>query len=368
MKKKDPIDSTVTNKSVEQQSFSGWRPHAVSLCLLMLFFLSRIMSVSAEFTVNAADHGSIAGALDAIPENAGEVIVYLAPGAPETDISIPADRGISSLQFLPAEGAERVLVTGSLRICANGVPFTLGEGIQMPDASIYGGNCASEGEHSLEKTSVTIAGAAGFVFGGSFAENGASVSTAETSVTVTETGLVYYEVFGGGHAFGSGSRTSSEYTAVNVMGTTDYALGGGFAENGAHSEVTRTEMFIAETANIPVALFTGGSASGTGSLSILDNAKAVLEGYANWAFSGDFAFNGGETRLTRSSRLEITASGGSEQAYLGSFSSAPGSLATVNTSELMNCGTVSRIIKDGQSTDGGQATTQVPANFPCTSK
>ena len=208
-------------------------------------------------------------------------------------------------------------------------------------------------------------GAGGFDFGGGFAEGGGSSEVKETSITLTKTGTAYYEIFGGGHAFGKSSRVFSENTDVRIEGTADYVLGGGFAEAGGYSECTQTNVLTAEGSSVPVALFSGGSASGSGSLSTVGNAKAVVNGIADWAFSGDFAFGGGETRLEHATRLEILSTGRSEIAYMGSFSSDPGSDAYVNTSELMSCGETGQIVKDSQSADGGEARTLIKAFFPC---
>lgn len=328
------------------------------------------LSVSAECVVNSSDHVSVYAALDAIPENSGDVKILMSPGSFSSEdeiLSIPTDRGISSIAFLPQENTSEAVITGIARICANGIPLVIGNGIDMPDASVYGGICASGESAELETSSLTISGSVGFVFGGGFAENGGESCVSETDVTLTETGFIYYEIFGGGHAFGEGSRVFSKKTSIQVLGTVDYALGGGYAEDGGLSEVTQTSVIIGEAAQIQVALFSGGSASGKGSLSSVDSAKAVLSGFAHWSFSGDFAFAGGETRLNRASRLEIHPTGSAVQAYLGSFSSDPGSYASVNTSEVENCGTVERIIPNSQSADGGDAKTLVPANFPCQS-
>ena len=124
-------------------------------------------------------------------------------------------------------------------------------------------------------------------------------------------------------------------------------------------------MRVGEKASVEVALFGGGSASGEGSLSVVGNTLTRLQGFAHWAFPGDFAFDGGHTRLDEAGRLEILPSGSAVEAYLGGFSSDPGSNAELNTAELMNCGTVETVIKRSQSTDGGKASTRIPAVFPC---
>ena len=322
----------------------------------------------AGFTLDTADFNLITDALDALPENAGEVTLKISSdNLKETDsnLTIPSDRGITGITIVPAEGSGTLSLPGIGRICANGVPLTIGAGLVLENASIYGGACASGEDIRLDSSSVTVLGTVGFVFGGGFAENGGSSEVAETSVTIAEGALVYYEVFGGGHAAGTDSRAASDLTKVELSGTTDYLLGAGFAEDGASSECTQTSVLVGESGDVEVALFAGGSAAGEGARSSVDNAFARLEGFAHWAFQGDFAFGGGETRLERAGRLEISASGSSVNAYLGSFASDRGSSAWINTAELMNCGTVDLVIKRSEGTDGGSAKTMIMADFPC---
>lgn len=335
----------------------------VSLILCVITF-----SAEAEFTLDASEFASVTEALAAVPDNAGEVSLKIfSNNLKENDakLEIPSDRGITGITLLPADDTQTLSLPGIERICANGVPLTIGTGIILENASIYGGACASGEDVRLETSSVTILGTVGFVFGGGFAENGGSSAVGETSVTIAEDALVYYEVFGGGHAAGTDSRVLSDLTNISLLGTTDYLLGAGFAEDGGSSGCTQTTILVGETGDVEVALFAGGSAAGEGSRSSVDNSFARLEGFAHWTFPGDFAFGGGETRLERAGRVEISAAGSAVNAYLGSFASDSGSSAWMNTAELMNCGTVELVIKRGEGTDGGSAKTMIMADFPC---
>lgn len=330
--------------------------------------LMTAIAAYGEFAVNCADHDSLTEAILAIPEDAGKVIFRLEKDVfTESDAALdfPADRGITEIRILPPENVERVSLPGITKICANGIPLEIGEGVILENAAVYGGSCVSEGSAQLETSQVTVSGTVAFVFGGGSAENGAESVVRQPSVIVSRNGSVYYEAVGGGYAYGAGSRVSSETTNLLVEGTVDYVLGCGFAEDGGTSECQQTSVRVSETARVAVALFSGGSAAGAGSRSTVENAKAILEGYANWAFSGDFAYGGGVTKLNGFSRLEILTSGSSEIAYMGSFASDEGSNAYVNTSELMNCGTAETIAKRGQSSDYGETQTLIPALFPC---
>ncbi len=336
----------------------------ISLILCMNF-----SCVSADIILDTAEFGSVTDTMARVPENAGEVTLKISKEnlkENDAELEIPSDRGITGITILPADETKALSLPEIKRICANGVPLTVGAGIILENASVYGGACVSGMDVRLDASSVTITGTVGFVFGGGFAENGGSSAVAETSVTVTEGALVYYEVFGGGHAVGPDSTAESDLTKITLSGTTDYLLGAGFAEDGGSSGCTRTSVLIGETGDVEVALFAGGSASGKGSRSSVDNSFARLEGFAHWAFPGDFAFGGGETRLERAGRLEISAAGSSVNAYLGSFASDSGSSAWMNTAELMNCGAVELVFQRGEGTDGGSAKTMITADFPCT--
>ncbi len=334
----------------------------------VLLMLCNFLTVSADIVLNTADFGSITDALDAIPEKAGEVSLLLAAdvfGVDDGRLEIPRDRGIRAIRILPAEDAERVSFPGLERICANGIPLEIGSGVELESAAIYGGPCVSGKEVPMEKSSVRIEGTVGFAFGGGLAENGGFSIVVNPSVTVAEGGLVYYEVFGGGHAYGEGSRVFSQSSSVLLDGTTDYVLGAGFAEDGGNSECVKTSLQVGAAGNVAVALFGGGSAAGENSLSTVGNTLTQLSGKAHWTFPGDFAYGGGQTRLSGAGRVEILPSGSVVNAYQGSFASDPGSSAEVNTAELMNCGTAELVIDRGQAADGGAVNTMITANFPC---
>ena len=336
------------SRSISQEYFIKVMNKFLYFCLIFFLIFVLVSAVSADYTIDASDHDSLNEALESIPMDPGIVTLKISKhNLKDTDaeIYLQNDRNIKAFILTVSDNDPVVSLPEIARICANGVPLTIGEGLVLENASIYGGACVSGEKVQLESSSLTISATVGFVFGGGFAEGGGSSEVKETSITLTKTGTAYYEIFGGGHAFGKSSRVFSENTDVRIEGTADYVLGGGFAEAGGYSECTQTNVTTGENSNIPVALFSGG--------------------IANWAFSGDFAFGGGETRLEHATRLEILSSGRSEIAYMGSFSSDPGSDAFVNTSELMSCGETGQIVKDSQSADGGEARTLIKAFFPC---
>ena len=340
----------------------------IFVSVYLLFYFSTLTgSVLADYTLDMREFTSFAAAFETLPEDAGAVSMILPSNFSDAEMIIPAGRGITSLSIVPPAEPGSAYLPDIIRICANGGPLTVGEGILLENASIYGGACVSGGDVQLASSEVTISGKTAFVFGGGFADGGGRSTVTETAVTLTESGQVYLEVFGGGHAYEPESRASVGKTNVTVRGTADYVLGGGFSEDGGLSECDQTNVVTEEGSTVNISLFSGGSASGAGSRSIVQNAKAVLGGKAGWAFSGDFAYGGGSTRLEKATRLEILKTGVSETAYTGSFSSDPGSDAYVYTSELMNCGTVGFVREDGQAVDQGKAVTLIKSQSTCKS-
>lgn len=336
--------------------------------IVSLVFLTVFGVVSAELVLEAETYGSITAAVAEIPADAGVVRIILPQalaGAEDAVISLPSDRGIEKLEILLSDDVDSANVTGIEKICANGVPLLIGSGIHMDDTSIYGGSCVSGIDAVLERSSVEVNGVVGFVFGGGLAENGGSSVVRDTSVTIGKDALVYYEVFGGGHAAGNGSTAAVESSSVNFRGETDYLLGGSYAEAGGQASCDQTSLTVGEEGKVAVALFAGGSAADPDSTSTVGNALAIISGTAHWAFPGDFAFSGGTTSLTGAGRVEFLEGSSSVNAYLGSFASDPGSSAEINTAELKSCGSIETVTKRSLSTDGGRARTLIPALFPC---
>ena len=334
---------------------------------LISYFLFNFAVVSADCVVSASDYSSLSEIFDSLPSDVDVVEIRMPPlweDGGDGVVSLPADREIESVRLLPADD-DIAHVRGIERICANGMQLIIGSGIRLDDTSIYGGACVSEGEALVENSSLVIEGTVGFVFGGGFAENGSASTVRETSVLVEEGGLVYYEVFGGGHAVGTDSLASVENSEVILNGTTDYVLGGSYAEAGGRAECARASVIVGESGEAAVALFAGGSAADADSYAEVGNAFAYVNGTAHWAFCGDFAFSGGKTALTGSGRLEIQPSGSSANVFMGSFASDPGSYADINTAELLNCGKVDLVTKRSLATDSGEAKTMVPAEFKC---
>ena len=219
----------------------------IFVSVYLLFYFSTLTgSILADYTLDMREFTSFAAAFETLPEDAGAVSMILPSNFSDAEMIIPAGRGITSLSIVPPAEPGSAYLPDIIRICANGVPLTVGEGILLENASIYGGACVSSGDVQLASSEVTISGKTAFVFGGGFADGGGRSTVTETAVTLTESGQVYLEVFGGGHAYEPDSRVSVEKTNVTVRGTADYVLGGGFAEDGGLSECDQTNVVTEE--------------------------------------------------------------------------------------------------------------------------
>lgn len=336
------------------------------ILLVIVLLLAAAFPAAADFHLNAADYACAADAAAAIPENAGVVTFYFdSLCAWKDNLTIPRNRGIESLRLLPAEGVKTASVPAPLCIFANGIPLCIGAGMVMNETSVYGGTYSSSGCSVIVSASVTCAGAVGYIFGGSLSEDGGCAEVRDAAVVIEPGGRVFYEAFGGGHAAGEGSVSNVGTSSVTHAGSADYVLGGGFAEYGGSVSVTQANVSVTESGSVEVALFAGGSAVDEGSLSSVENSRAVLNGNANWAFPGDFAYGAGETRTEKAGRLEISAAGHAGSAFIGSFASDENSYAVIDTAELMNCGTADSVISHSLSSDGGKAETLHVANFAC---
>lgn len=336
------------------------------ILLTIAILLAAAFPAAADFHLNASDYASAEDAAAAIPENAGAVTFFFDSLCEwNGTLTIPRNRGIDSLRLVPAEGVKTASVPSLISIFAEGIPLYIGAGMVMNETSIYGGTYSAAGCAELGSASVTSAGAVGYIFGGSLAEDGGCAEVLNTEVVIEPEGIVFYEVFGGGHAAGEGSVSNVSQSSVTHAGSSDYVLGGGFAEYGGSVTVTQANAAVTESGSVEVALFAGGSAVDEGSLSVVENSLAVLEGRANWAFPGDFAFGAGMTRTEKAGRLEISAAGHAGSAFIGSFASDENSYAVIDTAELMNCGSADSIISHSLSADGGKAETLHTANFAC---
>lgn len=336
------------------------------LFLLVFGLFQRVFGEDPIILYTSDHQDSLSRTIKAIPEHGGDVKILIdAPLTGEEDSYLMAlqYRDIASLTI----GTKvPVVIDNILELYAWGIPLTIGENIDLRNCSIYGGGAAQTGESlSFDQTDITLNGSAAFVFGGGFADGGGECTVDSGSVHTGADSTVYYEIFGGGFAHGSGSVSVTRSARVYVSGESDYVLGGGFAEAGGTALGEEAEIVLGEGAIVNIALFGGCSAAGSESTAKIGEGITLVNGYAHWAFGGDFAYDGGKTMTDRLQKLTVGSNGHCASLYLGSFSSGEGSSADVDTSELHidGNGRADELTAGCLPTDGGKCRTIRAADF-----
>lgn len=260
----------------------------------------------------------IQSALDAIPDNAGDVIFELAsdikPPSKASAFDIPSEKGITS--FTICSSVENGATIGesygsSIALYANGVPTTLGPNITFK-GSVYGGanGGALERDTSIaieeQSTAINVFGGSlnGGVVGdtsiivkgtvsGTLAGGGqAKVDSSNpdvvadvdgsTSIIIEATGIATYVHGGGRAALSSGSNATSAQANVSgsamlrIAGATEQTNGGGFAGPESYAYPTQNAQ---ATANL------GGDAS----IVFEATAKSSEDDWMNQVFGGGWA-------------------------------------------------------------------------------
>ena len=333
----------------------------IFLCLATLFVtLTFTVAADTELSVGPDEQfQSISSALNAIPENAGNTTLLITGNLDHPDdsiVSVPTDRNILSLSIECAPHLAEGKIPSVGYLFANGIPFTLGENVSMENAWIFGGMQADNGRiRQVSQTNLTIRGSAGYVFGGGAAfSGGTSIVKSQSVVLLTETGKVYWEIFGGGFASGEKSHATTETTKVQLFGVTDYGLAGGLAQDGGTAAVTAlSEILVEASGDIRIALFGGGSAVGANSTYQSQDTKVTISGHAGWAFGGDFVYQGGKSFLNGLAEITLTNAGHVKALYGGSFATDTGSQASFNRARILNAGTAESVTPDGEQSNGG---------------
>lgn len=289
-----------------------------------------------------AEYETISAALKAIPIGTAEVTLRfrstLANAQQDSIISIPELEQLQSVRF-EADLSESELDEGRTfradsvyYVYANGVPLSIGAGIELPNASIFGASSASgKALSSVESTQLSIGGKVANVYGGGYASGGGTAFVSGlASVRIEPAGEVYWKVCGGGLAEGGGSTASVAETNVVIGGKVSYGFGGGAAELGGRNSVTiQSALELSESGKASVALFGGGLASDLNSR--YESADTIIRilGEAAWIFGGDYAFAGGSTELFGVATSEIRPDARVSELYAGSFAIDPDSQAVI---------------------------------------
>lgn len=302
---------------------------------------------------------SVSQALASLPADAGSVTILVSAASSSKDdalLILPSDKGITSLIIKTAAADENVSLPEVIECYANGIPLTIEEGVSLPNGSVFGGGYAPPNASAVVASAdITVNGNAAYVYGGGKALEGSrSIVTGNAHVWIGPAARIYWEVFGGGLASGSGSFASVESTSVEIFGTVDYALGGSSAQDGGAAKVVKeSALTVQPSGRVAIAAFGGGSARGSGSLLESADTLVVVHGQAGWVFGGDFAYQGGETALNGTASVEITREGSVREVYGGSFATDAESKAIVRETKIRVDGTSLSSTPLGIGSNGG---------------
>ena len=214
---------------------------AVIVLLMMFGFVSAGSDAGQAIVIGQNGIYDLVSAVNAIGDNAGNAVIYLnGPVSLNQQVEIPAGRkGLTSVTLASYTGAPMIVTMNGSVICANGVPFTLEQGVTLTNGFLVGGKCAANYGQNQKVTE---------------------------SVLVVNGNADY--VIGGGLAMGYGAVSSVQIANVVVNGSANIVHGGGFAYNGGVADVSdRVELFLTRNSNVTTAVYGGGYASGYGSYS-----------------------------------------------------------------------------------------------------
>ena len=252
----------------------------VLVIVLMLTFGQALAGSDDGKAIVIGQNGiyDLVGAVNAIGDNAGNVVIYLNRSLNlNQQVEIPAGKkGLTSVTLASYTGAPmNVTMNGSV-ICANGVPFTLEQGVTLTNGFLVGGKCAANyGQNEKVKESVLVVN-----------------------------GNADY-VIGGGLAMGYGAVSSVQIANVVVNGSANIVHGGGFAYNGGVADVSdRVELFLTRNSNVVTAVYGGGYASGYGSYSPVRSVHLTALGQTGKLVQGIGLAEGGGSAAVGAYSLE----------------------------------------------------------------
>ncbi len=217
-----------------------WIGILVLLLMLALMISGNAAGAAKDQIIVLGQNGiyDLAGAVRSIGDNAGNVTIYLTGSVNiNTQVEMPTDKkGLKSITLATYTGAPVTVSMNGSVICANGVPFTLEQGVSLSNGFLVGGKCV--------------------------AQYGQKASVGESVLVIN--GNADY-VVGGGLAMGFGAVSTVKITNVILKGNANIVHGGGYAVNGGTADVsTRTNVYLLHGSNVSQAAYGGGYASGLG--------------------------------------------------------------------------------------------------------
>ena len=250
------------------------------IALMVTFTCAFAGSDGSGQTIVIGQNGiyDLVSAVNAIGDNAGNAVIYLNNSVNlNQQVQIPYGRkGLTSVTLASYSGAPvNVSMNGSV-ICANGVPFTVEQGVTLTNGFLVGGKCSAQyGQNEKVKESVLVVN-----------------------------GNADY-VIGGGLAMGYGAVSSVQIANVVMNGSANIVHGGGFSYNGGVADVSdRVELFLTRNSSVVTAVYGGGYASGYGSYAPVRNVHITAMGQAGKVVQGVGLAESGGSALVGAYNLE----------------------------------------------------------------
>ncbi|MBQ6503374.1 MAG: hypothetical protein IJI57_05625 [Flexilinea sp.] len=229
--------------------------------LLLVVMLVMVLSCSAmeelDYQIIVIGQNGIYdlnSAMLALRQDAGHAVIYLnGPLNLNQQVEIPYGlKGLKSVTLASYNGVPVEVSMGGSVLCANGIPFTLEQGVSLRNGFLVGGYCIAIND--TEK--------------------------AEESVLVVNGSADY--VIGGGLAMNQGAVSSVKRVNIVVNGSANNVHGGGYAFNGGVADVSENvNLILTRSSAVNNAAYAGGYAAGQGSSAPVAAANVIALGDVN---------------------------------------------------------------------------------------
>ena len=243
------------------------------LVFLAVMFTCPVFGENGDQVIVVGQNGiyDLNSAMLSLNQNAGNAVIYLTgPVSLTQQIEIPYGlSGLRSVTLASYNGGPVEISMGGSVLCANGIPLTVEQGVNLRNGFLVGGYCVAQ--YDTEK--------------------------AEDSVLIINGSADY--VIGGGLAMTSGAVSSVKNVNIVLNGTAATVHGGGYAFNGGVADVSGTaNLIMTRGSSVSNALYAGGYAAGQGSSAPVNSAHVIALGSAGkLTKDAGLAENGGSAPL-----------------------------------------------------------------------
>ena len=197
---------------------------------------------------DAGQYRTIAEAMKHIPNNAGELTIYLVSNTeePQSGISIPINKKITSVRIVSNDEVSKRSVwpaDRSIWFFCNGIPLVIDQTVTFEKPSMIMGGFVTYSGHNVEapESTIIVNGKAYWVYAGGQSDRDGHASTVQNALVIIN-GEVD-RVYAGGRAIWG--ETIVHNATVIVNGTAKEIYCSGYTENAAaKSTVGRADMKI----------------------------------------------------------------------------------------------------------------------------